>query len=403
VNWRSKTALAAVLACSTSANAAPVTVGGDPFTLLASGPGTQLFVLASDEQGRVYAGNNSNDATGISVQRFDPALFSGMPIVLEGFGPAVGDADGMAIHGGNVFVADHNEGLRRISISDATHSILVPGAASNLTGSPIAVRPSDGHVFVGLGGLTGVKRIDEYDASGVLVDGIDTTTDIETMTFDPDSGLIYYAPYDKQVYVLDPETGEDELVGAATGTIDGGLAFDSITGLLFVGTASGPNSGLVETIDPATGETKPFASGFNGSLGILREPVSGDLYFLESNQLYRLESSKIDSDLDGIADDADNCPLVSNPQQEDFDDDDIGDACQCEGRCGDPRPSIGTVTAGDAQFILRTAVQLTTCPLCICDVNHSGTILSSDALLDLRFAVGLPEVLDCSLTGEVTP
>jgi hypothetical protein len=80
----------------------------------------------------------------------------------------------------------------------------------------------------------------------------------------------------------------------------------------------------------------------------------------------------------------------------DFNGNGIGEACECEGRCGDPQPAIGKVTAGDAQFILRAAVQLVTCPLCLCDVNHSESILSSDALLDLRFAVGLPEVLDCT-------
>src|SRR5205085_1393974 len=92
VKWtRAKILAAVVLACSTPTYAAPVTVGGDPFTLLATGPGTQLFGLASDGQGRVYAGNNSNNVTGISLQRFDPALFSGAPIALQSFGPAVGD------------------------------------------------------------------------------------------------------------------------------------------------------------------------------------------------------------------------------------------------------------------------------------------------------------------------
>jgi hypothetical protein len=82
-------------------------------------------------------------------------------------------------------------------------------------------------------------------------------------------------------------------VGTSSGFIDGGLAFDPISQKLFVGTANGLNSGLVEILDPITGVTQPFADGFNGSLGVLREPVSGDLYFLESNQLYRLESEFI--------------------------------------------------------------------------------------------------------------
>jgi hypothetical protein len=53
----------------------------------------------------------------------------------------------------------------------------------------------------------------------------------------------------------------------------------------------------VETINPSTGARKPFASGFNGALGLLREPLSGDLYFLEGSQLYRLPSSAVTGSL----------------------------------------------------------------------------------------------------------
>jgi hypothetical protein len=76
---------------------APVTLGGDPAVLVATHSGTQLFGLVADPLGRVYIGNNSNDTTGIPVQRFDPALFLGAPIATANFGSGnVGDADGMA-------------------------------------------------------------------------------------------------------------------------------------------------------------------------------------------------------------------------------------------------------------------------------------------------------------------
>jgi hypothetical protein len=291
-------ATAAVLGSASLATAVPTTVNGDTFTLVATGPGTtQLFGLTSDAQGRVYAGNNSNEPTGIPVQRFDPALFSGAPIALQNFGPPVGDADGIAFGGGAILVADRDEGVRRIEVAGGTDSLLIPGAAINPTGSPLAVRPSDGHVFVGFGSTSlpalGDNRIDEYDALGAFVQTHTTVAEVETMTFDPVSGLIYYAPFDTQVRSFDPLTAADALVGNASGFIDGGLAFDPLSGLLFVGTANGPNSGLVETINPASGQTQLFASGFDGSLGILREPVTGDLFFLESNQLFRLESEDV--------------------------------------------------------------------------------------------------------------
>jgi len=277
------------------AGALPTTVNGDPFIHVATGPGTaQLFGSTSDTLGRVYAGNNANNPTGIPVQMFDPTLFLGSPIALQSFGPPVGDADGLAFGGGAIYTGDQFEGLRRIDVPAGTHSLFVAGAAINGTGSPVAFRPSDSHVFVGFGttvpGAPGDNRIDEYDAAGALVQTYTTVAETETMVIDPVSGILYYAAFGTEVRAFNPITLSDTTVGNSSGTIDGGLAFDPISGRIFVGTANGVNSGLVETINIATGVTTPFASGFDGSLGILREPVSGDLYFLETNQLFRLES-----------------------------------------------------------------------------------------------------------------
>ena len=285
----------AILALSVVGTAQPTTVSGDPFQLVATGSGAaQLFGLTSDAQGRIYIGNNSNNTTGIPLQLFDPALYAGVPTPLASFGPPVGDADGLSYGADSIFVADRDEGVRRVNIPAGTSTVFIPDLAINGTGSPIVFRPSDGHVFVGFGatvpGAPGDNRIDEFDTAGNFVQTFTTVDEVETMTFDPDAGLIYYATFSTTVRSFDPLNGTDALVGSASGFIDGGLALDPRTGILFVGTANGPNSGLVETIDPATGITQLFATGFNGSLGILREPLSGDLYFVESNALYRLES-----------------------------------------------------------------------------------------------------------------
>ena len=276
------------------AHATPVTVDGTPFVLVARGShDTQLFGLTSDAQGRVYIGNNSSDTTGIPLQLFDPALFAGLPLVLQNFGPPVGDADGIASGNGFIYAADRDEGIRQVALPGGESALYLDGAATNAWGSPLLFRPADGHLFVGGGGGTGITRIDEYDAVGTFVITHPTDAEVETMTYDPATGLIYYAASGSVVRALNPLIDDDFLVGIASGTVDGGLAFDPGSGLLFVGTANGMNPGLVETIDPATGEKRPFASGFDGSLGILREPITGDLYFLEANQLYRLPSAQI--------------------------------------------------------------------------------------------------------------
>jgi cysteine-rich repeat protein len=62
--------------------------------------------------------------------------------------------------------------------------------------------------------------------------------------------------------------------------------------------------------------------------------------------------------------------------------------------CGDPNDS-GTITSGDALFVLRTAVGSAVCDVAVCDVNGNGTITTGDALAILRKAVGTPVTLHC--------
>jgi hypothetical protein len=62
--------------------------------------------------------------------------------------------------------------------------------------------------------------------------------------------------------------------------------------------------------------------------------------------------------------------------------------------CGDVSGD-NAITATDALAVLRAAVGLSVCELCICDADGSGTVAATDALRVLRAAGGQPVTLDC--------
>jgi len=80
------------------------------------------------------------------------------------------------------------------------------------------------------------------------------------------------------------------------------------------------------------------------------------------------------------------------------------------GDCGQPSSIGSSPSASDAQELLKTAVgqPVTKCnsfpdPLCVCDVNNSGSINTTDALILLRKAVGQPVLLNCPPCNDPPP
>ncbi len=67
----------------------------------------------------------------------------------------------------------------------------------------------------------------------------------------------------------------------------------------------------------------------------------------------------------------------------------------CLGRCGLPVSAGPDPLASDCLYILRAAVKLESCALCVCDVDSSCAILATDALRCLNKAVHNPVDLFC--------
>lgn len=76
------------------------------------------------------------------------------------------------------------------------------------------------------------------------------------------------------------------------------------------------------------------------------------------------------------------------------------------GDCGQPTTTTVAPSASDASYVLRAAVGLEACPVCICDVIGRDGVTAGDALHVLRKAVFIPGVVfdcntDCQPTGQV--
>ncbi|HXC51619.1 MAG TPA: hypothetical protein VN634_12085 [Candidatus Limnocylindrales bacterium] len=97
--------------------------------------------------------------------------------------------------------------------------------------------------------------------------------------------------------------------------------------------------------------------------------------------------------------------VVEDPEECDDGDTEFvnGEACDAECNlvpCGKPTNSTGELPkASDALFTLKVAVNSATCALSVCDVNSSGSVTASDALIVLKKAVSSPVTLNCPRGG----
>ena len=112
---------------------------------------------------------------------------------------------------------------------------------------------------------------------------------------------------------------------------------------------------------------------------------------------FQLENP-VDSDVDGAPADSDNCPFEFNPDQADFDEDGIGDACDnCPGDPAKTEPGnsgcgvVDTTLAGDLDCdgdvdavdfaLLRNQIGVETLGCVGSDINGDGDVSAQDLAL----------------------
>lgn len=80
----------------------------------------------------------------------------------------------------------------------------------------------------------------------------------------------------------------------------------------------------------------------------------------------------------------------------------VSPAMANKGDCSQPFSSGADPTASDCAFILKIAVGIGSCQMCVCDVNGSASFSAADALLCLKGAVGQNVTLKCPTCTPVT-
>ncbi len=325
----------------------------------ASTPAYQLFIGLNDDG---------------TVAHSDPAYG-------PGFG-AVGGIYSADFMGDTLYATELDNGnLTDYYLVSIETEGLTRGTATRVSGNAIGAPAVEGLAVIGdaiyvssLGfsqHRTVLATVDATTGVSTAIGQASRNVMIVALAYDPLTQTLYGAgiPFgsgegadavnDNNLYIIDPATGAETLVGDLGTTIQG-MTWDDELGLV------GAFENLY-TIDATTGAATMLGQGdfTDGNPGTF-------------NGIYAI-GAKIPDDLEPTC-------VCGDP---------VGDGANMANKAA--LTTAGIITASDALAILKAAVGLLSCELCACDVDDSGMITATDALTVLGVAVGLGNTLDCPL------
>lgn len=221
-------------------------------------------------------------------------------------GEIPGDPSGFAIHPNGLvgylsnFTSD-DVWVVDLNTNEVTQIIKDPAAAQ---AQHITMHPSGKFVYVPNRFTDNVTVIDT--ASNAVIATIAVGDQPSVIGIDPE-GIFAYVPNRKESTVSVIDTTSQTLAGTISLTNRGGMWVSVHPDGQTLYVAQNDGNGFVTAVDTATRTEKAIIEVAQFPIGV--------------------EIIPSDSDNDGIADTADNCPVAANTDQTDSDGDGIGDAC----------------------------------------------------------------------------